>query len=574
MGTYSKLFTTLLSRKACWANSAAFMQRAIIKVPLALLCVLAGGALLYYDATSIMLSLTAKSGLHLPQLIGLAVGVALCGAAADFMFGKRADAEPSASSIAKSEWATRRDLVKAGIAEDAPQANGKEGIYLGQFEDGTGQPVRLRYRRGKHVLVIGVPESNKSVGLAIPNIANLRRSMIIVDIKGELAAVTARARQKLGKVIVVNPFDELLEGRPWLESHGINFFLYLDPASPDFAATARTIADCIVTKSTGGSSEFFNASAVNLLTLFIMWVVYSNKGGKPELWQVRVLLTQPTLYDKKTKQPVSGLLHTLALMSQCPLAPIRDGASRMLSRMTNSNAQSTSSEDVIDTLLKDLAALLDDPRMCRDMSDGYIDFAAMHREITTVYLIAPLRELANQAKWLRIFISIALRSLYANPPTDGVKLPPILFLLDEMGQLGAVNEISKALTAARGYSIQLLMVLQSLSQIKAHYPQEYPQFFTGSGAIVSFAPKDNETADYLSKMYGNKEEKVMTVNASGESLTPTATPICRPEDVMRLGQSEIIALIDGCKWPIAARAPVYVELDIAQGLDRNPYYRG
>ena len=49
--------------------------------------------------------------------------------------------------------------------------------------------------------------------------------------------------------------------------------------------------------------------------------------------------------------------------------------------------------------LKDLAALLDDPRMCRDMSDGYIDFAAMHREIITVYCIVPLRELTNQAKW-------------------------------------------------------------------------------------------------------------------------------------------------------------------------------
>ncbi len=261
---------------------------------------------------------------------------------------------------------------------------------------------------------------------------------------------------------VVNAFDELLEGRPWLESHGINFLLYLDPDSPDFAATARTIADCIVTKSTGGSSEFFNASAVNLLSLFIMWVVYSNTVELPELWQVRTLLTQPTVYDKKTKQPVGGLLHTLTLMSQCPLAPIKAAASRMLSRLSDANSQSTSAQDVIDTLLKDLAALLDDPRMCRDMSDGYIDFAAMHREIMTVYCIVPLRELTNQAKWLRIFVSLALRSLYANPPTDGAKLPPVLFLLDEFANLGALSEISKALTAARGYSVQLMMILQNL----------------------------------------------------------------------------------------------------------------
>jgi len=550
------------------------MSSALVKYPLGLLCLAAGGAGLWFDGQSIMLGLAAKSGLHLPQVALLAGGVALIGAAADFFFGRRRVEAPQPDNIAKSVWATRGDLLKAGIAEDAPQANGKEGIYLGEFSDGAGKPVRLRYRGGKHVLIFGVPESYKSVGLAIPNIANLRRSELIICIKGELSAVTVRARQKMGKVIVVNPFGELLEGRPWLESHGWNPLLYLDPDSPDFAATARTIADCIVTKSTGGSSEFFNASAVNLLSLFIMWVVYSNTDDLPELWQVRTLLTQPTVYDKKTKQPVGGLMHTLTLMSQCPLASIRAAGSRMLSRLSDANSQSTSAQDVIDTLLKDLAALLDDPRMCLDMSNGYIDFAAMHREIMTVYCIVPLRELTNQAKWLRIFVSLALRSLYANPPTDGVKLPPVLFLLDEFANLGALNEISKALTAARGYSIQLMMIVQNLGQLKHLYPTEFQQFFTGSGAVVSFHPKDLETAEYFSKMYGNREEKVPTINASGESLTPQATPLLRPEDVMRLGQGETISLIDGCKWPIAAKTPVYVDLDIAQGLDPNPYYRG
>ena len=124
--------------------------------------------------------------------------------------------KPRTGNIAKSVWATRGDLVTAGIAEDAPQAKGKEGIYLGQFEDSDGA-VRLRYRGGKHVLIFGVPGANKSVGLAIPDIANLRRSMLIVCIKGELSAVTVRARQKIGKVIIVNPFGELCDARPWLD---------------------------------------------------------------------------------------------------------------------------------------------------------------------------------------------------------------------------------------------------------------------------------------------------------------------------------------------------------------------
>jgi type IV secretory pathway TraG/TraD family ATPase VirD4 len=36
-----------------------------------------------------------------------------------------------------------------------------------------------------------------------------------------------------------------------------------------------------------------------------------------------------------------------------------------------------------------------------------------------------------------------------------------MLLLDEFANLGRLDEISKALTAARGYSIQLFMVLQA-----------------------------------------------------------------------------------------------------------------
>src|SRR5208337_998649 len=113
------------------------MSSALVKYPLGLLCLAAGGAGLWFDGQSIMLGLAAKSGLHLPQVALLAGGVALIGAAADFFFGRRRVEAPQPDNIAKSVWATRGDLLKAGIAEDAPQANGKEGIYLGEFSDGA-----------------------------------------------------------------------------------------------------------------------------------------------------------------------------------------------------------------------------------------------------------------------------------------------------------------------------------------------------------------------------------------------------------------------------------------------------
>ncbi len=104
-----------------------------------------------------------------------------------------------------------------------------QGIYLGIFA-GEGEPVRLRYKGPKHALVFGPPGASKSMGLVVPNIADLPRSMIVIDPKGQLAAITARKRASMGRVIVLNPYglfadecgecDEKLEAEPAEEGGG------------------------------------------------------------------------------------------------------------------------------------------------------------------------------------------------------------------------------------------------------------------------------------------------------------------------------------------------------------------
>ena len=98
---------------------------------------------------------------------------------------------------------------------------------------------------------------------------------------------------------------------------------------------------------------------------------------------------------------------------------------------------------------------------------GAIDFGALHRKITTIYLILPTGELNDQAKWLRIFVNLALRNLYESAPTDDKPptLPPVLFMLDEFGNLGRLQEIVKALNMARSARVQLMFFLQNLGQL-------------------------------------------------------------------------------------------------------------
>lgn len=322
----------------------------------------------------------------------------------------------------------------------------------------------------------------------------------------------------------------------------------------------------------GGNNKFFENSAENLLAALVMWERYHH-GDNASLRNIRAELSAPTTYDKDGKL-TGGLLFTLQCMAKCEHAAISNTGARLLARLTDKNSQATSAQDVIDTVLAS-TRFLDDPRIGADMRrGGAISFGELHTKITSIYLILPAHELVAQAKWLRLFINIALRKLYQNPPIKP-KLPPVLILLDEFGNLGWLSQIETALNLSRSYRIQLWAFLQNLAQLKASYKDKWESFFTGAGAVTSFKTGDMETAEQLAKIYGNREETVPTQTPTGgTSNTPQATPLIRPEDINRLAHGETISIIQPCDMPIKGSAPVYPETRFAEGLDANPYYHG
>ena len=264
-------------------------------------------------------------------------------------------------------------------------------------------------------------------------------------------------------------------------------------------------------------------------------------------------------------------------MTQSDIYAVRTGATYIMGRLSDKSAQTTSLQDVIATILKDFKFVNNDALAFDMAHGGAIDFGALHREITTIYLIAPIDKLDPQGmgKWLRLFINLALRAMYQNPPPDPAPLPRVLFILDEFAQLGRLQDIPKALGALRDFSGCFWFVLQNLPQLKMHYPKEWSLFFTGSGVKSCFRCADLETAEYFSKLLGNREQYVMTENpAGGMSLNQQALPLIRPEDLMRLPPRVTVNLIDPCPYPILANVPIYTQTPWNEGLDPNPYYRG
>ena len=152
------------------------------------------------------------------------------------------------------------------------------GILLGCEADLTqGPPPTLnrpvRYDGDRHICIVGPNGSGKSKRLLTPTlIENTGFSCVVVDIKGELCAMTAEHRRKAGnRIIRLNPFDVLSLG-----SDGCNPIAALE-LNDDLADDALELAESII--SIQGSEPHWSQAAQELIAGLIIYVRLVISGG-------------------------------------------------------------------------------------------------------------------------------------------------------------------------------------------------------------------------------------------------------------------------------------------------------
>jgi type IV secretion system protein VirD4 len=261
------------------------------------------------------------------------------------------------------------------------------------------------------------------------------------------------------------------------------------------------------------------------------------------------------------------LLKTLLDMCESPCEPIRFKARRFVSG-TRSNM------DIISTAIND-TRFLDSPPIRRSLSGPGFDWNQMKREIVTVYIIIPADRLHSHANYLRLIVTAALQTLLRSPPSE--TLPPVLFLLDEFAALGYLPPIENAMGIARGYGVQLYPVVQDLNQLHALYRDRWESFIANAGFVSAFAPRDMFTAKYLSSMCGKHTRTVRSQSMSENGAlnwndSSRDFDFRKPEELMRMPPGQLINFVSGLN-PFLTRATPYWEMDRANELDPNPYFK-
>lgn len=383
--------------------------------------------------------------------------------------------------------------AKGGLCSD------KGGVFMGyasQDSHNHGRP--LFYDGDRHIITIGPTGSGKGSTALVQGTAGYTGSMLIVDVKGQLAAITARPRQVAydTEIYAINPFGVL--GLPTATYNPLRF---IDPESPTFGSDCKRLAEGIVDIR---KADHWEISALDVVAIIIMWVVLY--AEEKNLITVREILGMP---NKERMAFFDDL-------AACDRPEISSGAARYASD-SNEVRDSIQTAVVQSSFLRDRAI----ENVLRGGGEREISFADLKKKNMTVYLIIPPDLLHTHGRFLRLLVMSALGELIRETSRPE---KPVLFLLDEFAALGPMPSVTTAIALLREYRVKMWLVLQSIPQLKHLYGNNWETFLSSAGVMQFFTPNDLETADYISRRSGTHTEmRRSTSYSEGSSSNKDST---------------------------------------------------
>lgn len=465
---------------------------------------------------------------------------------------------------------TKEDLEQDGLIGKG--AANDQNIWCGNHD---GEDVF--YSGERHVGIVGPSGYGKDTGYIFRNLKHLNRPMVIIDAKGgEIAAVTAKMREKFGPVIVVNPFQTLTDSHPHLKSMGFDLLAGIDPDEPDFFSNLSHIGEAAV-EDQGTDNAFFVSGARALIRLCGMSVKWDHKNGKLKhaatIDDVNEMLMLPhTSSDEKA----DTLQNRMRDLTKHPSKQVRRAAGRYIAENRTNHSVITTAITAMDNL--------NDPHIAADLQKAPIindkrfpaihgkpfDFGMLRDHVITVFVILPENQIVDQVVWLRLMVASAINGIRKDVPSTK---SPIL-LINEAGWIGRLGSLEASMGMGRG-KFTLVTVWQNLRQIMQTYGDKgLSNFVGGWGFKAFFACKDEFTAEYVSKLCGDRTVYLRSFDprsplaARGQGDTPSTVILRRPDDLARMPPRKAII------WPEPFTRPLEVDVPCydPRGFDNNPFY--
>ena len=457
------------------------------------------------------------------------------------------------SGLHKGRWASEAEMAAAGMFDGIGRPLGLTFSGRAIFE-----PHRLR---PVHSKVIATSGAGKTIGAVVTAIMHQalspeRPSMVVFDIKGELAGQCAAALRRAGIEVAVIDDTGLLRCRPVTRLNPFGLIVRAARnASEELATLVRMAAFTLEPEPEGDArNKYFRDGPRDLLRFIIEYLARLCPEDCTPSAAGHVLgsddLLDAALEEAAEQDSALGQL-----------------ARRLLEKRAQ-NQQHFS--DFRTTALQRLEVYEEGGLLWEAGSDPTVSHEEIRQRQIVVFLVAGLQHLRDTRPHYILHLAAFLN--VAKAPGHRVE-----FIIDEFSN-APVAGLVEDLTIIRQFGSRVMMIAQAESEIERQFSDKAARTIDALAAIkqvmgVSTWSEAKRVSDALGRTHHVVSSYSLDPRSDGlsSSLSDQGRPLLSPEEVLALPRDEQIIFCDGMK-PIRARKLYQNEIaPICDMLDPNPF---
>lgn len=460
--------------------------------------------------------------------------------------------------------------------EDDPfirqMAKSRRGLFLGAL--GRSMLFYDPFARGNgHMLTYAPSRTGKTISGVIPALLHwFGGSIVVTDVKGgELQKITARHRTSKGhRIILLDPFGT--NGKTGARFNPLRSLVddVLRHKGKKLGKLARLIAFQLIPEPAHdkGDGKFFRGGGRRLLCAMMLYLAAFDPTNC-HLPGLRRLIWSTS--DEKA-----------AIASQLQSV---DWFGCLLQDYGNILADMVEPQ-----YIKTFGGYRDNAIDALEIFDANTDFgkACMESDFTlesvldgktTLYVILPEDCLETHGSWMGLIMMLLIETIAARPRSF-----PTLMLMEEMGNLGPVPNLGKALSLLPGKGLlRLWMIFQSRQQpIELYGPAKARLIEEQSSMIQQWAVRDLDDQKLWSARTGTTTQKTYSLNHDPRDfhspwrlgVGERATPVLLPDQIRTMPEEAQLIAIDSQPVIMASKVPYFQIEPWRNVADPDPSHPG
>ena len=442
-----------------------------------------------------------------------------------------------------------------------------------------------------HLVTVASAGSGKGIAVVQPNLRCYEGPVVALDPKGENFLRTHQARARLGhRICLIDPFATIpaTQAAPYLARLNPLDALQAFYDGGDHAAVldeAAALAEMMIVKEGSERDPHWNDKAGAFLKAAILFVVYGKGYQDRQKTPLALSTVKDAVYEYFASD--DGVQKFIKRCQESPYLQAMAGQAAMIAPTERSS--------VLSTLLRH-TDFLDSPNVRRSLGATDFTLADLKTQKLSVYLVLPANNLKAYNRLARLWVGSLLRAMMR----DSLTTPRwrVLFLLDEVAQLGQMEPLEQAMTLGRGYGIDAWLIFQDIHQMKDAYGDRWESLLANARVQQYFGVQDVATAEYVSKKLG--QSTIRTVSQShttgansgtnwgsssaptgdsassggskgrsttaGSSVQQTGRALLQPDEVVRLPEDQLLIFVVS-HYPILARKCSVLDPAVTEALE-------